>query len=813
MKQYQFAYSDENQLKKDIAKVRNLIKNCDESKVLFKVYSDILLTDSLDSVLMELEAEFPHALIAGCTTNGNIMNGLNTDRRVVVVCIAFEKPTTMIDVVSYRFEDKSAEQIRSYVAEVKSTRPWIKAVEIMVTMQAISLDVFHEVFSELNTDLIVFGGGAYNKDMVNDRSYVYKESMNYTDGSTVVIMYGGDDLHIDTVSIKGWKPLGRQYEITKAVDNIVYEIDNLPAFDIYSKYLNVKNDTFFSSNSIEFPFMCYSDDGYAVLRTPVRALKDNSIQMFSKIDNFKYMRLTYGDPHTILHSVKMGAQRIHNFNPDMIYIYSCVARKSFWGKDIDKESSIYEEIAPTCGFFTSGELLSEDRKIHHYNETMVVIAMREGGNLNPNHGELPEEADDGEIPLVSRLVNFIGAATAELEDARIEAVRASKAKSDFLANMSHEIRTPINAVLGFDTMILRSTKDEKVLDYARDIESAGKNLLNIINDILDLSKIESGNMELVPVEYKIADVISDIVNMVTFKVMDKGLKLNLDIADDIPSVMYGDDIRIKQVIVNLLNNAVKYTQEGSVTLSVKSTVADDTATLQIAVKDTGIGIKEEDMAGLFEKFKRIEEGRNRSIEGTGLGISIVVQFLKLMGSELKVSSVYGEGSEFGFSIEQKVVDFEPVSDFRKKMKEKKVDYTYKESFTASRARILITDDNSLNRKVIHSLLGQTKVQIDEADGGYSCIEMSMKNKYDIILLDHMMPDLDGIQTIHQIRENAENPNKDTIIIALTANALAGALEEYLAEGFNSFLSKPVEPAKLESTIFEYLPHELLDIQI
>lgn len=810
MKQYQFAYSDETQLQKDITKVRHLIKNCDESKVLFKVYSDILLTDSLDIVLMELEAAFPQALIAGCTTNGNIMNGLKTDRSVFVTCVAFEKPTTIIDVVTCRFEDKTADEIRSYVAEVRAAHPWVKAVELMVTMQALSLDVFHEVFSVINTDLTVFGGGSYNKDMVNDKSYVFKESMNYTDNSTVVILYGGDELHVETTSIAGWKPLGRQYEITKAVDNIVYEIDNLPAFEIYSKYLNVKNDTFFSSNSIEFPFLCYNDDGYAVLRTPVRALKDNSIQMFSKIDNFRFLRLTYGDPYTILHSVKQGAQQIRNFSPDIIYIYSCVARKAFWGKDIDKESSIYEEIAPTCGFFTSGELLGEDRKIHHFNETMVVVAMREVANHTPNYAEFEEESDDGEMPLVSRLVNFIGAATAELEDARMEAVRASKAKSDFLANMSHEIRTPINAVLGFNTMILRSTKDEKILDYARDIENAGKNLLNIINDILDLSKIESGNMELVPAEYKTVDLINDIVNMVTFKVSDKGLKLNLDIADDIPSVMYGDDIRIKQVIINLLNNAVKYTQKGSVTLSMKSTVVDDTATLRVAVKDTGIGIKEEDMANLFEKFKRIEEGRNRSIEGTGLGISIVVQFLKLMESELEVSSVYGEGSEFGFSINQKVVDFEPISDVRERMKEKKVDYTYKESFTASKARILIVDDNSLNRKVIHSLLGKTKVQMDEADGGFSCVEMTLKQKYDLILLDHMMPDMDGIQTIHEIRENIDNPNKDTVIIALTANALAGAMEEYLAEGFNSFLSKPVEPAKLEQTVFEYLPQELID---
>ncbi len=806
MKQYQFDYRDFNQFSEELEKVESLINGKDETKVLFKVLSDILLTDSVDIVISELANRFPKAKIVGCTTNGNILYGHKSDSNVIVMCTVFECESTVIDVVSCNINGRSADDIKQFLIDAYKERPYVKAVEALVTMQSLSMENFHEAFDISLDGLIIFGGGAYNKDMINDKSYVFTKDMNYTKDSFVLVLYGGEELFIDTISIAGWKPLGQQYEITKAKDNIVYEIDGRPAFEIYSKYLNVKNNVFFNANSIEFPFLCSNDDGYEILRTPVSADSDNSIQMFSRIDDFKYMRLTYGDPDTILHSVKMGAQEIKKFKPDAISIFSCIARKSFWGKDIDKESSLYQKIAPTFGFFTSGELLSQSDRIHHHNETMVIVAFREG--ILEDEAEHPEEENldnEGEMPLISRLVNFIGVATGELEDARAEAVMANKAKSDFLANMSHEIRTPINAILGFDTMIMRSAEDEKVLEYARDIASAGDSLLNIINDILDLSKIESGNMEIIPAEYDTAKLIGDIVNMVSLKIQDKGLKFELDVDSTIPSKLYGDDIRIKQVIVNLLNNAVKYTEKGSVTLQMTNVYSDDEIVLRVRIKDTGIGIKEEDVENLFKKFKRIEESRNRSIEGTGLGISIVVQFLKLMGSELYVSSEYGKGSEFGFDICQRIVDQAPIGDVTTKLHEKKSRVEYKKTFEAPDADILLVDDNPLNRKVIVNLLGETKIKIDEADGGFGCIEKSVEKKYDLILLDHMMPDLDGVVTAHRIKDDADNPNRYTPIIMLTANALAGAREEYMKEGLDDFLTKPVKPEILEKLIVKYLP--------
>ena len=810
MRQLQFAYEDYNSFVEKIENVREFVGANGENKVLFKVFCDILLTDNLDDVLTILSERFPFAQIAGCTTNGNVIDGCwSKNINIIVHCIVFEHEDTFVDVVSLDIKDKSAEEIESMLKDLRLDRPWAQAVEFFVSMKAMSYENFHAAFKNLKSGLLVFGGGAYNKDMIGDRSYVFTKDCQYTKYSMILTFYGGSCLQIKTDSVVGWKPLGRQYEITKAKDNILYEVDGRPAVDIYSRYLNVKNDSYFNVNSIEFPFLCSNIDGYEILRTPVSANADDSILMFSRVDDFKYLRLTYGDPDTILQSVKDGVDFIEAFNPETIFVYSCVARKAFWGENIDKETYPFQKLAPTCGFFTSGELLSSDSTIHHLNETMVIVGMKEGDSVKEILLDDEEEIEStGEVPLISRLVHFIGVATSELEEARMEADKANKAKSDFLANMSHEIRTPINAVLGLDTMILRSNVDETVKTYANDILEAGQNLLNIINDILDLSKIESGNMELVPAEYNTLSVISDVNNMVAVKALDKGLSFNIEVDDDVPSALYGDEIRIKQIIVNLVNNAVKYTDEGSVTFSLKLlNVNENKVLIRISVKDTGIGIKEEDLNNLFVKFKRIEESRNRSVEGTGLGMNIAIQFLKLMNSELMVKSTYGEGSEFSFEIEQEIVDPTPMGDFNEKLKNKKVEYSYSHSFEAPMAHILVVDDNSLNRKVISSLLEETKINIDTADGGLTCLERTLKKKYDLILLDHMMPDLDGVQTLKRIRENSDNPNCDIPIVALTANALTGAKEEYMSLGFNGFISKPVDPEKLEKSVSSFLPPE------
>ncbi len=393
--------------------------------------------------------------------------------------------------------------------------------------------------------------------------------------------------------------------------------------------------------------------------------------------------------------------------------------------------------------------------------------------------------------------------------ARHEALAANEAKGKFLAHMSHEIRTPINAVLGMDEMILRESKEQNIKDYAMDIYMAGQTLLSLINDILDFSKIDSGKMEIVPVEYDVSSLIHDLANMTSQRAKDKNIKFEVEVDHTIPSRLYGDDVRVRQVLTNILTNAVKYTHEGTVWLRVQNYKMDEKVVLKFEVEDTGIGIKEEDLPKLSAEFERIEEDRNRNIEGTGLGMSITIQLLALLGSKLQVESVYGEGSKFYFKLEQKIVDNTPIGDFESRVHQIAENYNYDTKFYAPDAKILVVDDNAVNRKVLRNLLKETKIQVTDAEGGIKCLELVQENHYDLIFLDHMMPEMDGVETLHHIKELSNYPCQDTPIVVLTANAVSGAKEKYITEGFDDFLSKPIVPEKLENMIKKMLPRELL----
>ncbi|MBQ1614022.1 MAG: response regulator, partial [Selenomonas sp.] len=453
------------------------------------------------------------------------------------------------------------------------------------------------------------------------------------------------------------------------------------------------------------------------------------------------------------------------------------------------------------------------------NSALVSVGFREGEikNLPECYTEMTAVEKPHVIPLAARMAAFLDAVTHELAASNEELLEmahaakvASIAKSQFLSNMSHEIRTPINAVLGMDEMILRETQEKNTREYAQNIRTAGTALLSLVNDILDFSKIEAGKMAIIPVEYAVSSLLNDLVNMIRQRAEQKGLQFLVEIPDDMPSILKGDEIRLRQIAVNILTNAVKYTDEGRVTLRLSyEKLSDNRIALTTSVKDTGIGIKQEDIDKLFHAFERIEEERNRTIEGTGLGMNITQKLLAMMGSELKVNSVYGGGSEFSYTVEQEVLNWSPMGNYEEAYQRMMASQTaYKESFVAPEARILVVDDTAINLTVVKGLLKQTQMQVDTAMSGYECLKMAGETAYDVIFLDHRMPGLDGIETLQRLQAMSKQAgalNADTPVVALTANAVSGAREEYMAAGFDDYLTKPIDSHQLEKLLRNMLP--------
>lgn len=388
-----------------------------------------------------------------------------------------------------------------------------------------------------------------------------------------------------------------------------------------------------------------------------------------------------------------------------------------------------------------------------------------------------------------------------------EAEAANMAKSSFLANMSHEIRTPINAILGMNEMILREEKNPAIRGYAGNIQASGNSLLSIVSDVLDISKIESGKLEIIPVDYEVNSLISDCCNMAAGRAKAKELELLVECADNVPMKLCGDETHIRQIIMNLLTNAVKYTEKGTVKLIVSGSFNDGGFVLKVDVSDTGIGIAEENLPQLFTQFQRFDLQRNRNIEGTGLGLSIVKRLCDLMSGTITARSVLGSGSTFTVELPQKVVDSTPCGGVNLNYSAG-AEHEYHHSFEAPEAKILAVDDLPVNLLVIANLLKETRIKIDTAGSGRECLDKCSQQKYDLILMDHMMPEMDGVQTFEKLHGDKSSPNFETPVIMLTANALAGMREQYMDVGFADYVSKPVRGAKLEEAIRRNLPESL-----
>ena len=397
------------------------------------------------------------------------------------------------------------------------------------------------------------------------------------------------------------------------------------------------------------------------------------------------------------------------------------------------------------------------------------------------------------------------------EKKKQEAVIAREAQAKFLASMSHEIRTPINAVIGMNEMILRENQDDTIREYAQNVQRASSMLLELVNDILDFTKIESGQLEIVENEYYLGNILHDEKLLLETRVGNKPIDIKMDVNSNIPAKLYGDEVRIKQVLTNILSNAAKYTERGVIKVEVSfEWITEEMISLGFCIQDSGVGIKEEELPALFDEFKRLDMDKNHNVEGTGLGLNIVKQLVDLMQGEIRVESEYGKGSTFHVSFPQKVADKKILGDYEKAVYDEYEEKQPQTLFTAPKARVLVVDDNVMNLNLMKALLKRTCVKVDTARSGMECLKYTRQKKYHMILMDHMMPKMDGVETLHKLRMEENNANKDTVVIALTANAVAGCREIYMGFGFNDYFTKPIQVAKLEELLLQYLPKELVN---
>ncbi len=642
----------------------------------------------------------------------------------------------------------------------------------------------------------------------------------------LTILYSGEDLSAKAHALTSWVPVGRMHTFTKLISpTVVAEIDGLPATYIYKKYFNVEPNEAFYDNTLGFPIYIRRN-GEDIPRSVQTMDEDKNLVFASDIKDGENFYFSFGNISRMLQDSSAYADELAPFSPQATLLMICDYRFSYMGVDEQKEVDYFSKVSPgLSGGGAFGEFFNFNGRIENLNCSHIVLSLREGAAEAPAEAKKQEDEGSGTIepiPLVDRLYSFLSETSNEYASLRskerernlrnaMEVERASnEAKSQFLMNVSHEIRTPINAILGMDEMILRESGDEKILDYAEDIKAAGGGLLSLVNDILDFSKIQSGKLKIIPVEYSLSSLMNDLMNMITPAAEKKGLKVSAEYDTNTPDRLYGDVVRIKQILVNILNNAVKFTEKGSIKFTVAfAKTKRDEINIEFHVIDTGRGIKEEDMEKVFTPFERADEKQIRNIEGTGLGMSISTELLRLMGSELKVNSEYGKGSDFHFTIRQKVFSFEPIGDYFKKAQEAAfTEHARRETFHAPDAKILVVDDTEMNLTVVKNLLKRTQIQIETADSGPAAIDLAGKSRYDIIFMDHRMPNMDGIEAMQHIRElPAGSPNENTPIIALTASAIAGSRENFLGLGFNSYIPKPIDPEVLEKTIREFLPED------
>ncbi|ETP71931.1 signal transduction histidine kinase [Lachnospiraceae bacterium JC7] len=813
---------------RDINDVRKIVENSDlkgffsntgDSYV--QIYTTRIRENDLKDILSLIHSSLPGIKTAGISLFG--ATEINNDPIIILSFMFFH--STHLETFLFDFTEMSEEEGSAELNRLLRSSKDLKGVALYPAGYSIGISKIIEDVSEGLSHVPFFGSLAsihVDDFMKTELPYSFTDdTVKY--GLAVVAFYG-EELNILIDACLGWKPLGKAFVAhvneniqMRVGDTCLEMLDDTPVQDIYKYYLDAEIEGYNMININEFPLLL-EREGIPIVRIPFYAGDNGEFYYYGDIKEGEKVQIGYGNPRELILESEKLSLRMQDFVPEAMSSFICVSRFMLLRERFVSEIDNLTRILPQATYaHGAGEIYKYNGFGGLLSGSIVIVAMREG----PITDSMPrtdfvlgtEVRTNGLVPLSERLVTYLEKTSLDLNDMAIKADQANKAKSEFLSRMSHEIRTPINAIIGMNEMVLREATDPQILEYAGGIANSGDMLLNIVNNILDFSKIEAGKMTPIPVDFDLFKLILDLVQIAQHYCEKKNLKFDVIVDDNMPYLLHFDEVMLKQIISNLISNAAKYTDKGSVTFSLDyEKIDEESEYLTVHIKDTGIGVKPEDQKRMFIDFERFDEQNHRTTQGSGLGLSIVQRLLNMHDSKLEFVSEYGVGSDFFFTVRINVRDWTSVATH-------KADYEgeiiknahYHESFKAPHANVLVVDDVEVNRFVFRSLLKKTELQITEASGGQEALDLCRKNRYDLIFMDHLMPDMDGIKTFHAIRELEQDWTKDVPIIALTANAISGARNMYIEEGFIDYLSKPISPTYLESKLIQYLPEEKVQI--
>ncbi|OON87387.1 hypothetical protein BXO88_03690 [Oribacterium sp. C9] len=813
---------------RDIHEVKKIVENSDlkgffsnTGDAYVQIYTTRIPEEDLKDIL-----DLVHTSLPGIKTAGISLFGapeINNEAIIILSFMFFH--STHIETFLFDFTDMSEEEGSAQLNRFLRSAKDLKGVALYPAGYSIGISKIIEDVSEGLSHIPFFGSlASVHIDDFKATHLPYAFTDDTVKYGLAVVAFYGENLNILIDACLGWKPLGKAFTAhvndsiqMRVGDTCLEMLDETPVQDIYKYYLDAEIEGYNMININEFPLLL-ERDGIPIVRIPFFAGDNGEFYYYGDIKEGEKAQIGYGNPRELILESEKLSLRMQDFVPEAMSSFICVSRfmllRDRFVSEIDNLTRILPQATYAHG---AGEIYKYNGFGGLLSGSIVTVAMREG----PITDSMPrtdfvlgaEPKNNGLVPLSERLVTYLEKTSLDLNDMALRAEQANKAKSEFLSRMSHEIRTPINAIIGMNEMVLRESTDPQILEYAGGIANSGDMLLNIVNNILDFSKIEAGKMTPIPVDFDLFKLIMDLVQIAQHYCEKKNLKFDVIVDDNMPYLLNFDEVMLKQIISNLISNAAKYTDKGTVTFSLDyEKIDEESEYLTVHIKDTGIGVKPEDQKRMFIDFERFDEQNHRTTQGSGLGLSIVQRLLNMHDSKLEFVSEYGVGSDFYFTIRINVRDWATVASH-------KADYEgeiiknahYHESFKAPNAHVLVVDDVDVNRFVFKSLLKKTELQISEASGGQEALDLCRKNRYDLIFMDHLMPDMDGIQTFHAIRAIDQDWVKDVPVIALTANAISGARNMYIEEGFIDYLSKPISPTYLESKLIQYLPENIVQI--